>query len=73
MLILDVVGSSIVGSATNQSGVFPITGTVDSSGKGVFKIGAFVGTVRFSGTTFEANYANNCGRRFAVGTKQTPK
>jgi hypothetical protein len=69
-LILDVVGSSIVGSATNPLGVFPLSGTVNASGTGVFKIGAFVGTVKFSGATFEANYANRCGKRFAIGTKR---
>jgi signal peptidase I len=69
-LTLDVAGSSIVGSATNPSGVFPLSGTVDASGTGDFKIGAFVGTIKFSGTTFEANYANQCGKRFAIGTKQ---
>ena len=70
-LILDVLGSSIVGNATNPSGVFPLTGTVDLSGTGVFKIGKFVGTIKFSGTTFEANYANDCGGRFAIGAKRT--
>src|SRR5258708_35976073 len=60
-LIRDVVGSSIVGNATNPLGVFSLSGTVDQSGKGVFKIGTFAGTVRFSGTSFEANYANKCG------------
>ena len=70
ILILDVVGSSIVGNATNPLGVFPLSGTVNPSGTGVFKIGAFVGTFRFSGTKFEANYANQCGGRFAIGTKQ---
>jgi hypothetical protein len=69
-LILDVVGSSIVGNATNPSGVFPLSGTVNPSGTGVFKIGGFVGTVRFTGTTFQANYANACGGRFAIGTKR---
>ena len=68
-LILDVKGSSIVGNAANSSGVFPLSGTVDPSGTGVFTIGGFVGAVKFSGTTFEANYANNCGSRFATGTK----
>jgi len=69
-LLLDVMGSSIVGNATNPSGVFPLSGTVDPNGKGVFKIGSLDGTVRFSGTTFEANYANSCGGRFAIGRKQ---
>ena len=64
-----MLGSSIVGNATNPLGVFPLTGTVDPSGGGVFKIGAYAGTIRFSGTTFEANYANNCGGRFAIGRK----
>jgi hypothetical protein len=70
-LILDVLGSSVVGNATNPWGVFPLTGTVDPSGTGVFKIGKFVGTIKFSGTTFEANYANDCGGRFAIGSKRT--
>ena len=70
-LILDVVGSSIVGNATNPFGVFPLTGTVDPSGRGLFKIGRFTGTIRFSGTKFEANYANDCGGRFAIGSKRT--
>lgn len=69
ILILDVMGSSIVGNATNPSGVYPLSGTVNPHGAGVFKIGGFVGTVRFSGNTFEANYANQCGGRFAIGTK----
>jgi hypothetical protein len=71
ILIIDVVGSSLVGNATNPLGVFPLTGTIDQSGRGVFKIGSFVGTIRFSGTTFEANYANDCGGRFAIGAKRT--
>jgi hypothetical protein len=70
ILILDVVGSSIVGNATNPLGVFPLA-TVDPSGRGIFKIGRFAGTIRFSGTKFEANYANDCGGRFAVGLKRT--
>ncbi len=69
ILILDVLGSSIVGNATNPLGVFPLSGTVDPNGKGVFKIGTFVGTIRFLGTTFEANYANSCGGRFATGRR----
>jgi clan AA aspartic protease (TIGR02281 family) len=69
LLIIDVVGSSLFGNATNPFGVFPLTGTVDPKGKGVFKIGKFAGTIRFSNTTFEANYANNCGGRFASGRK----
>jgi hypothetical protein len=72
ILILDVVGSSIVGNATNPLGVFPLTGTVDPSGRGLFKICRFAGTIRFSGTKFEANYANDCGGRFAIGSKRTP-
>ena len=71
ILVLDVVGSSIVGNATNPLGVFPLTGTVDHSGRGLFQIGRFVGTIRFSRTTFEANYANDCGGRFAIGSKRT--
>jgi hypothetical protein len=70
LLTIEVVGSSLVGNATNPLGVFPLTGTVDPSGRGVFKIGAYAGTIRFSSTTFEANYANNCGGRFAVGREQ---
>ena len=71
ILILDVVGSSIVGNATNPLGVFPLSGTVNPNGEGVFKIGRFSGTIRFSGTKFEANYANDCGGRFATGSKRT--
>ncbi len=70
ILTLDVLGSSIVGNATNPLGVFPLSGTVDPNGKGIFKIGTFVGTVRFLGKTFEANYANTCGGRFAMGRKK---
>lgn len=70
ILILDVVGSSVVGSATNPRGIFPLAGSVDPDGRGTFKIGGFVGTIRFSATNFEANYANDCGGRFAVGTRQ---
>jgi hypothetical protein len=69
MLILDVVGSSIVGNVTNPFGVFPLSGTVHPNGEGVFKIGRFAATIRFSGTKFEANYANDCGGRFAIGRK----
>ncbi len=65
-LIIDVVGSSIAGNATNPFGVFPLSGTVNPSGAGVFKIGSFVGTIKFSGTTFEVNYANTCGGRIAA-------
>jgi len=70
ILILDVVGSSIVGNATNPLGIFPLAGSVDPDGRGSFKIGRFVGTVRFSGTNFETNYANDCGGRFAIGSRQ---
>ena len=73
ILILDVVGSSIVGNATNPSGVFPLSGTLDANGRGTFKIGSFAGTVTFAGNQFQANYANSCGGRFAVGTKQPPQ
>jgi hypothetical protein len=69
ILTLDVVGSSIVGNVSNPLGVFPLSGTVNPSGLGVFKIGTFPGTVRFSGTRFEANFANRCGGRVAFGTK----
>jgi len=71
-LVIDVLGSAIVGNATNPFGVFPLMGSIDQNGRGVFKIGSFVGTIRFAATTFEANYANNCGGRFAIGTKQSP-
>jgi hypothetical protein len=71
VLVLDVVGSSIVGNATNPFGVFPLTGYVGPDGRGTFKIGKFVGTIRFSSNSFEANYANDCGGRFAMGTRRT--
>jgi clan AA aspartic protease (TIGR02281 family) len=71
ILVIDVIGTSIVGNATNPLGVFPLTGTVDQNGRGIFRIGGFTGTIRFSGTTFEANYANDCGGRFAMGTKRS--
>ena len=71
ILILDVVGTSIVGNATNPLGVFPLSGTVGPNGSGIFKIGSFVGAVRFSGTTFDAHYSNDCGGRFAIGRKRT--
>jgi hypothetical protein len=69
ILTLDVVSSSIVGNVSNPRGVFPLSGTVNPSGLGVFKIGTFAGTVRFSGTRFEAHFANGCGGRVAFGTK----
>ena len=69
ILVLDVVGSSIVGNATNPLGSFAITGTVDQNGNGIFKIGGFGGAIRFSGTTFEAKYENSCGSRLATGTR----
>lgn len=69
ILTFTVAGSSIIGNATNPAGVFPLSGTVDLSGKGEFKIGTFAGTITFSGTTFQANYANRCGARFASGTR----
>ena len=72
LLIIDVLGTSLVGYASNPMGVFPLTGTIDSGGNGGFKIGAFVGTISFSGHTFEAKYANNCGGRFAAGVKNPP-
>jgi hypothetical protein len=68
-LTLDIQGSAIVGNARNPFGVFALAGRVDPSGNGEFRIGGFVGTIRFSGTMFEANYANTCGGRFAAGTR----
>ena len=72
LLIVDVLGSSLVGYASNPMGVFPLTGTITSSGNGSFKIGSFAGTITFSERTFEAKYANNCGGRFALGVKNPP-
>ena len=69
MLIIDVMGSSLVGYASNPMGVFPLAGKIGLDGNGSFKIGAFVGTIRFSEHGFEATYANNCGGRFAVGVR----
>jgi hypothetical protein len=70
VLVLDVAGSTIIGNATNPYGVFPVSGTLNLSGTGVFKIGTFGGTIRFSGTTFEANYTSQCGGRVAIGAKR---
>ena len=72
LLIIDVVGSSLVGYASNPVGVFPLTGTINSGGNGSFKIGGFVGAISFSEHAFEARYANGCGGRFAVGVRNPP-
>src|SRR5438874_5822141 len=55
VLIFDMVGSSIVGNATNPLGVFPIAGYVGPDGRCLLKVGGFVGTVRFSRNYFQAN------------------
>src|SRR5579862_2310423 len=70
-LTIDVAGPSLSGRATNLYGVFRLSGMVDAAGSGSFKIGAYDGKIEFSGETFEADYANNCGPRHAVGTKVT--
>jgi hypothetical protein len=72
LLIIDVLGNSLVGYASNPVGVFPLTGKINFGGSGSFKIGAFVGAIRFSDHTFEAKYANNCGGRFATGIRKPP-
>ena len=71
VLSFQVAGSVISGSATNPLGAFPLTGKVEPSGEGVFKIVAYSGIIRFSGNRFEANYANDCGARFALGFRQS--
>jgi hypothetical protein len=68
-LTIDVAGRSLSGYATNSAGQFSLSGTVDSDGTGTFKIGAFEGKIKFSGDTFEANYANDCGPRHAIGAR----
>jgi len=71
VLALKVSGPTISGSATNPWGVFPLAGTVAPSGEGTFKIVSYGGIIRFSGNTFEANYANDCGARHARGYRES--
>src|SRR5690348_5450924 len=68
-LTMDVIGRRIVGSATNPGGTYPLSGSVNADGRGAFTIDDFSGTVDFSGKKFEANYANTCAGRHALGNK----
>lgn len=68
-LTIDVAGRKLVGTATNPGGVYPLSGAVDSGGRGAFRIGDFNGTIDFTANTFVADYANTCGGRHASGTK----
>lgn len=68
-LTLDVHEGAITGIAINPQGRFPLRGTIDQTGNGNFSIGEFSGSIRFSNDRFTAEYANDCGRRHAEGSK----